>query len=227
MHVTADYFSHDAEYRRRKAAGRSGWDTGESLQLTFNRLDNFIADLPATSEPALLELGCGAGDLGLRFADQGWRVFGVDISPTAIAWAEEKAAAARLAAQFFIRDVTREMNLSIPPVDLVLDGHCLHCIIGADRQMFFRNARMALKAEGILHINTMCGDPHHPEGRRQFDPFSRCIIGQNGIAQRYFGRPEIICEEVVTAGFKIVKKQIYMAHDETDEDCLLISAVRS
>jgi len=36
----------------------------------------------------LLEMGCGAGNLTVWLAGQGFEVCGVDISPTAISWAE-------------------------------------------------------------------------------------------------------------------------------------------
>src|SRR5579862_2602471 len=123
-----DYLGHDAEYRRRRKLGRTGWDEDESLQQTLAGLDNFLGGLPLPPRPTLIEFGCGAGDLALYFAAKGFRVTGLDIAPFAIDWAREKAAHQHLDATFLVADLSRDLDLSIAPADFVLDGHCLHCI---------------------------------------------------------------------------------------------------
>lgn len=223
--LRTNYIGHDAVYVRLRSQGRSGWDTPQSLQQTLHRMDEFLRDLPAPAGASLLELGCGAGDLMLHWAAKGWRVCGVDIAPFAIAWAQEKSARLGVQAELFVGDVTTDLHLPVPPVDLVLDGHCLHCIIGPDRPAFYANAYKFLKPGGILHLNTMCGEPH-PHNRKGYDPHTRCILFADGRAVRYFGLPQAILAEVTQAGFRIVKSAVLPAEDEDDEDCLLVNAVK-
>ncbi len=219
-----DYIGHDVAYRRRREKGMAGWDDGTSLRQTLEVIENFLRDAGLPTEGSMLELGCGAGDLMLPWAMRGYKVYGVDVSPYAIEWARQKFSQAGLDGQFFVGDVTQELELGISPVDLVLDGHCLHCIIGKDhRQAFLANSRKYLKRGGILHINTMCGDPHHAPSLKHFDAVHR-VIAIDGVAMRYFGKPEDILREMAEADFEVVKSQIIPAQYDGDEDCLLINA---
>jgi SAM-dependent methyltransferase len=222
MNVQPNYLFHDTEYRRRQARGCSGWDDGPSLAETLDRIDSFLQGLPLPPSPRLIEFGCGAGDISLHLAARGFRVTGFDIAPFAVEWAREKAAATGAAAEFFVTDLTRDLDPLPAPADVIVDGHCLHCIIGSDRATFLRNARRCLMPTGIFHVNTMCGTPHPPHDR-SFDPDSRCIITR-GIAQRYFGTPDGITNELTEAGFFIVRQLMTPSQYAGDEDCLMINA---
>ena len=49
--------------------------------------------------------------------------------------------------------------------EIVLDGHCLHCLTDpGDRQRMLSNARRALKPGGVLVVLSMCG----PVNRKRF-----------------------------------------------------------
>jgi SAM-dependent methyltransferase len=222
MNVQPDYLFHDDEYRRRRARGRGGWDDGPSLAETLDRVDSFLDGLLLPPFPRLIEFGCGAGDISLHLAARGFIVTGFDIAPYAIEWAREKAVAAGIMAEFFVADLTRDFNPLPAPADVVVDGHCLHCIIGPDRTAFLRNVRRCLKPTGIFHVNTMCGTPHPPHDK-SFDPVSRCVI-TNGIAQRYFGTPDGIADELTEAGFFIARRLMTPSQYIGDEDCLMINA---
>jgi SAM-dependent methyltransferase len=223
--LDTDYPSHDAEYRRRRQRGLPGWDDATSLQQTLTCFDDFLSDAHLPPAAAMLEFGCGAGDLMLYWARRGFRVAGIDISPFAIDWAREKAAAAGIHADFFVADLSQDLHLPLDPVDFILDGHCLHCVIGPDRPTFFRNALRCVKPGGLLHINSMCNDPHPVNLRTpsDFDPVHRCIM-HNGIARRYFGRAPDILAEITAAGFCLEKHTVIPAQYEGDEDCLLANA---
>lgn len=63
------------------------------------RVNRALADVASELKPGrALDLGCGEGADALWLAERGWRVTGVDISPTAVERASATAAAAALSA---------------------------------------------------------------------------------------------------------------------------------
>ncbi|WP_410673826.1 class I SAM-dependent methyltransferase [Amycolatopsis sp. cmx-4-68] len=68
-----------------------------------------------------LELGCGPGRNARRLAEAGYEVDGVDVSPTAIAWARERAPGVR----FHLADIFA-VDLPHESYDLIYDSGCLH-----------------------------------------------------------------------------------------------------
>ncbi|WP_323378721.1 class I SAM-dependent methyltransferase [Streptomyces smaragdinus] len=76
-----------------------------------------------------LELGCGPGRNALHLAAHGYAVEAVDLSPTAITWATERAEAAapdiRARVHFHRADI---FTLPAPttPYDLIVDSGCFH-----------------------------------------------------------------------------------------------------
>lgn len=220
--MRTDYSAHDREYQRRKAQGRPGWDDARVTQENIARFTQFASPHLADGD-SILELGCGAGNVLLAFVERGYKGCGVDISPAAIAWAKENADLRRLKAEFFVADVTTECDLPIEPVAMILDGHCLHCIIGDDRAALLANAHRWLQPGGKLHIQTMCGDGYKETLFAGFDPETRCILTPTGLAVRYIGRPEEILKEATAAGFTLLESQIIEDEDIND---LMITARR-
>jgi ubiquinone/menaquinone biosynthesis C-methylase UbiE len=116
------------------------------------RLDRLLARCPFPAGARVLELGCGAGDLSLRLAERGLDATGVDVSPAAVEWARQKAASRGLAAAFRVRDVPDLRDFADSGFDGVLDGYCLHCVIGPDRAKVLAAARRVLRPGGLLHV---------------------------------------------------------------------------
>ncbi|WP_024760536.1 class I SAM-dependent methyltransferase [Streptomyces exfoliatus] len=74
----------------------------------------------------VLDLGCGPGRNALHLASLGFDVTGVDLSPTAIAWAEERAREAGAEnVRFVCGDAFNSPALD-GPYDLVYDSGCFH-----------------------------------------------------------------------------------------------------
>jgi SAM-dependent methyltransferase len=70
-------------------------------------VDHVLADETAGLEPgSALDLGCGPGGNAIWLARRGWQVVGVDWAERAIELAREAAAAAGVAAEFVLADVT-------------------------------------------------------------------------------------------------------------------------
>lgn len=72
-----------------------------------------------------LDLGCGPGRNALHLASLGFDVDAVDLSPAALAWAEERAAEAGLTPRFHRGNIF-DVELPHAHYDLVLDSGCLH-----------------------------------------------------------------------------------------------------
>jgi ubiquinone/menaquinone biosynthesis C-methylase UbiE len=153
----------------------------------------------------------------------GFDVHGIDISPTAISWAQEKAKERNIKAEFLVGNV---VDLPYPDdfFDILVDAHCGHCIIGEDRKLFFSEAFRVLRCGGLFIVMTMCGEPKG-EIRKSFDPISRCLV-VNGIAGRYIGLPEEIMEEIRSAGFHIKQWEVEVASDTENQDDLYVVATK-
>lgn len=63
--------------------------------------------------------------------------------------------------------------------DAVIDGNCLHCLIGADRARALVEVRRILRPSGVFVVSTMCGEPRSEEARARFHVRTRCLV-QNG-----------------------------------------------
>ncbi len=75
-----------------------------------------------------LDLGCGPGRNALHLARAGFEVDAVDLSPAAVAWAEERAREAGAAVRFHRGDAFALVAEGVleGPYDLVYDSGCFH-----------------------------------------------------------------------------------------------------
>ena len=220
--MRTNYIGHDNVYKKKKTEGMPGWATAEQIQENIARLKELLQAKYVPKSGNLLELGCGAGDLTLWLAEKGYNAYGVDISPAAIAWAQEKAKERNIKADFRVGSVLDLKDFPDDFFDFVLDGYCFHCIIGEDRKLFLASARRVLKPGGFFHVRTMCGGDLR-DLENDFDPESRCLI-QNGIASRYIGLPEDILDEIRYADFHILRWEVKTRIDKEDNDDLLVDA---
>ncbi|MET7487285.1 class I SAM-dependent methyltransferase [Streptomyces sp. NPDC005538] len=92
--------------------------------------ENLVAYLDRGLVPGggrALDLGCGPGRNTLHLAARGFEVDAVDLSPTAVAWAEERAQEAGIRARFHCGDAFALVGTELPgPYDLVYDSGCFH-----------------------------------------------------------------------------------------------------
>jgi len=208
------YIGHDDIYKKRLAAGARGWDVSEDGYEVHQAKINDVLQMGfAPKSGKLLELGCGAGNIGLWFAEQGYSVCGVDIAPTAVDLAQKRAEESRLDAKFYVGSVIDLAEYSDNTFDFVYDSHLLHCIIGPDREKLFNSVKRVLKPGAFFLVDTMCycEQTNHFQG---FDFESKCTIWPDGTYTRYIGEEEDILNELRNAGFKIVSNH----RDESDPE---------
>jgi ubiquinone/menaquinone biosynthesis C-methylase UbiE len=120
------------------------------------------------SSGRVLDLGCGEGLYSLFFAAQGFQVLGIDISPSAVKWAQQQAQYQGLSnASFLVGDVTHLEDIPSNDFDLVLSVHCYHCLTKPkDRSAHLREAWRVLKPGGVFLFDNMA-EPK-PEDMPQF-----------------------------------------------------------
>ena len=132
----------EASYARDRPAA---WDIGRP-QPAFVRL----ADKGLLTG-LLLDAGCGTGENSLLAASRGADVVGIDLSPTAIARAREKASERGLAARFEVADALDLERLAFT-VDTVIDSGVFHVFNDDDRARYVASLAAALKPGGVCYL---------------------------------------------------------------------------
>jgi SAM-dependent methyltransferase len=224
-HLPPDYSHHDDLYRRFRERGANGWNDEQAD--SYQEMFQFISpDLPqASSEKPVqtLEIGCGAGNFSLLLAHHGYKVTGVDISPTAIEWACDRSNASHMEMDFRVDNVLNLSTCHDATFDLVVDGHCLHCIIGEDRAICLASVYRVLKPGGSFVVLTMCGEVTNQKMLKSFDHVRKVTIHQ-GQPTRYIGAAAAILSEVIAAGFVAEGVRVVPRKDADDLDNLIVRA---
>lgn len=229
-----NYEYHNEIYKNLKLKNKIGWSNNEDyseflstiqpmINSEFNSEVNNFYGFPQSGK--LLEVGCGAGNILLYFAKKGYECSGVDISETAINWAKEKAAEQSLDIKFHNGNITNMSFFSDQTFDVVIDGRCLHCIIGADRKNFYSEINRILNKDGHVIIYTMVGETIGEKFKNDFDETTRYLIKEinnEKIATRYIGTKELILKEVEENGFEILEYFFRKRRSEDDFDDLII-----
>lgn len=200
--METNYIGHDTVYQRLKAEGAFGWTSeSDQTQVVRPRILQAIDRLALAPGSRILDLGCGTGDIAIWQASLGYAAYGIDIASSAIAWAEEKAHSQAVQVEFTVGSVLELSPYANRFFHLVIDGRCLHCIIGPDRAHTLASIYRVLQPGGGFLLQSMCGEVMEASSMRQaFDPASYCLINEQGIATRYIGPAEAILEELKTAG---------------------------
>lgn len=109
-----------------------------------------------------LEIGCGTGTNAIWLGQQGIETLGVDIAPTAIERARDKAEQAGVTnVQFVCCNILDQLPLPVASVDLAFDRGCFHSMPAESRKPFADRVAEALVAGG--HWLTLCGNADAPE----------------------------------------------------------------
>lgn len=110
------------------------------------------SQVPPGSHPQLLDLGCGPGIYGERFAKTGYEVTGVDISERSVNYANEQARAAGSNAQYVVQDY-RTLSYE-NAFDLATMIYCDFGVLSdSDGERVLQNAHRALKPNGTLILD--------------------------------------------------------------------------
>ncbi|MGV9263508.1 class I SAM-dependent methyltransferase [Kitasatospora sp. NPDC003701] len=99
-----------------------------------------------------LDLGAGPGRNAVHLASRGFEVDAVDLSPTAVAWAEERAREAGVDVRFHCGTI---FDVELPPgqYDVVYDSGCLHHLPPHRRISYLALLERVLRPGGHLVVN--------------------------------------------------------------------------
>lgn len=182
--VSRSYQADDRVFQRLRAAGKTSWDEQADPQASFERfvmrpfLEESLAGIAGSLDGlSALEVGCGSGPIACFLATKGLTVRGIDVSSTALEMARENAARRGINVRFDAADIC---DLPDQPdrYDLIVDGHCLHCIVSDEhRRCALDTIRRLLKPRGLFLIETMIAHPGLiVKGNYRIDPRGVLLI---------------------------------------------------
>lgn len=149
MNETKSPVKDPARWEQRYVDGDLPWDTG----VTDAHLQRMLAAGELTPGRAV-EIGCGTGTHVIWLAQQGWDVVGADLSPTAIAQAEAKVAAAGVTCRLLVADLLTD-DVPGGPFALAYDRGCFHVFDEADLRARFAERLAALLEPGALWLSVI------------------------------------------------------------------------
>lgn len=147
---------HEVVYQKLKSKGYNGWggDNYNNRMASWDEYLDILFDRIDLAGNHVLEMGCGAGDISLKMQKKGFKVTGIDISPTAIDWAIEKNEGLESQPEFLTASVSNPKILDGREFDLIVDGNCLHCLFEDERVGFYDNVLRLLKRDGYFYVSS-------------------------------------------------------------------------
>jgi SAM-dependent methyltransferase len=167
----------DASYRD----GPPPWDAGAPRAAVLR-----LCDEDAFTGP-VLDAGCGSGEDALEIARRGLDVVGMDVAPTAVAQAREKAAARGIAATFEVGDALRLEELG-RRFATVLDCGLFHTFDDDERRRYVDGLAAVTAPGATLHL--LCVSDRLPEG-----PGPRRRVSQEELRAAFAGGWDVVSIE--------------------------------
>jgi SAM-dependent methyltransferase len=110
----------------------------------------------------VLDIGCGLGDNAIYLAKSGHPVTGMDISPTALATAEQRASDAGVNVTFAVADSTK-LDGYTDAFDTVIDSGLFHSLDDEGRQRYVAAVHRATRPGATLLLS--CFSDANPAGK--------------------------------------------------------------
>jgi SAM-dependent methyltransferase len=150
--------------------GQAPWEVGQPQPA--------VVELEAEGKfrGAVLDVGCGTGDLALFLAGRGHPVLGIDFVEAVVVQARQKALEAGLSVRFEVRDALELAALDWP-CDTVLDSATFHAFSDEHRARYVEVLRGLMAPGAVLHLlcigdrEPYVGGPRHVSREEIRDSF--------------------------------------------------------
>lgn len=222
MSIRTDYTRHNAGYMQLEKDGLTSWSTDEERSKMWELLSQTLEAPYFPKTGNILELGCGTGHTSAQLSSRDYKVTGIDISEVAIRIAKSNF----FDIEFLVGNVLDMRDLADNVFDAVIDGHCLHCIIGEDRSQFFSEVMRVLIPGGILHVASMVGEMPTKSTIENFDHKTRRIVHDDFAWREIPVSVEALSDEVTEAGFEVVHSALDPRIKDADVDEGLVDAYK-
>jgi SAM-dependent methyltransferase len=107
-----------------------------------------LLDVGSVRPCKTVEFGCGLGNYTRYLSSRGFVVTGVDISPTAIGVAKEKAIEKGFLCTFIVADILGDLKEVEGTFDFAYDWELLHHIFPEQRKKYVKNVHRKLRPGG-------------------------------------------------------------------------------
>ena len=217
------YKSHEMAYIKLKKNGAISWN--EMYDKSHNAGDHIGKDRQiyikeilnnewAPKNGKVLEIGCGTGHLINWLSSFGYDSFGIEISKTAYNMAQELFNNKNL--HFINGDFCYDNDLLENDYDIIIDGHCFHCIVEkCDRMLFLENVYKYLKKSGIFILLTMA----KPVNIERFEKENK--------THKFINDTLYVACEKEFEGSIIIDGKLYMAQRKIEDFQTIITQIRN
>lgn len=122
------------------------WEEGQPAAELVTLIESGVVE-----KGAALDICCGSGNNAIYLAKHGFTCHGIDISPTAISYARQKASKAGVRCAL-VTGNTLQLPYPDNTFTLVFDRGCFHSIAPPDRQTFVMSVYRVLKPSGKYQL---------------------------------------------------------------------------
>ncbi|OXG06983.1 methyltransferase family protein [Flavobacterium araucananum] len=122
----------------------------------YNATYDFVCNSMDKTEPKILEIGCGPGNITKYLLSKrpDFDIFGIDIAPKMIELAKKNNPTAR----FSVMD-SRKIDQIKEKYDAIVCGFCLPYLSQADSQKLISDSYKLLSDNGLVYMSFVEGDP--------------------------------------------------------------------
>lgn len=191
------YYDMNPWYLKNLNNGLSDWHQHvvSADKVLLEKVESVISEKSPTN---VLEIGCGGGDFTLLYSKPTFKThIAFEYSSVATDMAKKKNNPNLI--DFREGDALDSNSYLEGPFDLIIAKDVLHCILGNDRELFYKNIKQSLSSNGMAVLTTHVGLPVHPEIKKFVDYKTR----ENHIQTRVYLDKETIETEIIEAGFVV------------------------
>ncbi len=194
----------DREYRESKLVTNDSKPQADTLRFLkfLKKEEKYIV-----SNRSVLDIGCGTGRNANYLAELGNKVYGIEISKTAINLARSRALELGVSVEYILGDIGQTYPLLDKSIDIILDVTSSNSLNEKGRLIYLSECERILKKGGYMFVRALCKDgndnvknllKNSPGG--EYDTY---FLKELGIVERVFSKSDIV--DLYSRYFKIIE----------------------